>query len=441
MNKSACELLSFIRQSPSPFHAVCRMEQELAAGGYEKLYEEDKWELREGGIYMVSRNGSALIAFALPEHFPSHGERGFLVTASHSDSPTFKIKEHPEIDAEKKYIKLNVEKYGGMLISPWFDRPLSAAGRLLVKNGSRIETRLVDIDRDLLMIPSLAIHMDRSANEGHKYNPQEELLPLFGGPDSAGKFEKLAADAAGVREEDICGMDLFLYNRMEGTVWGASEEFLSAPRLDDLQCAFASMKGLLLSENTRQIRIHCVFDNEEVGSLTRQGASSTFLKDTLTRIFDSMGADREALPRALASSFMISADNAHAVHPNYPGKADPVNRPCINGGIVLKHSANQKYTTDGVTAAVFRSICRKADVPCQDFVNRSDIPGGSTLGNLSIAQAAMRTVDIGLPQLAMHSSYETAGVKDTEYLIQALRTFYSSDIRVDKDQIILNGED
>ena len=223
-----------------------------------------------------------------------------------------------------------------------------------MKNGSRIETRLVDIDRDLLMIPSLAIHMDRSANEGHKYNPQEELLPLFGGPDSAGKFEK-----TGSRRRRRQGRRYLRHGSLplqpDGRHGlGRFRRISVRSRLDDLQCAFASMKGLLLSENTRQIRIHCVFDNEEVGSLTRQGASSTFLKDTLTRIFDSMGADREALPRALASSFMISADNAHAVHPNYPGKADPVNRPCINGGIVLKHSANQKYTTDGVTAAVFR---------------------------------------------------------------------------------------
>ena len=437
MHTSIQELLTFIRQSPSPFHAVHNMELELSAAGYERLYEEDAWHLNAGGKYIVSRNGSSLIAFTLPDVLSLHGERGFLITASHSDSPSFKIKEHPEIEAEKKYIKLNVEKYGGMLMAPWFDRPLSAAGRVLVKNGSRIETRLVNIDRDLLMIPSLAIHMDRSVNEGHKYNPQEELLPLFGGSDAGGKFGALTAEAAGVREEDILGMDLFLYNRMDGTVWGASEEFLSAPRLDDLECAFASMKGLLKSENSRQIRVHCVFDNEEVGSLTRQGASSTFLKDVLTRIFQSMGAGQEAYLRALASSFMISADNAHGVHPNYPAKADPVNRPSVNGGIVLKHSANQKYTTDGVSAAVFRNICRRAGVPCQDFVNRSDIPGGSTLGNLSNAQAALRTVDIGLPQLAMHSSYETAGVRDVCDLIKTLEIFFSSDIRIEKDEIIL----
>lgn len=437
MNTTANELLSFIRQSPSPFHAVRLMEQELAAAGYEKLYEEETWDLQPGRTYMVSRNGSSLIAFALPEHFPSQGERGFLITASHSDSPSFKIKEHPELRSENYYIKLNVEKYGGMLMAPWFDRPLSAAGRILAGNGSRIETRLVNIDRDLLMIPSLAIHMDRSANEGHAYNPQEELLPLFGGPGAEGTFRKLAAEAAGVREEEILGMDLYLYNRMDGSIWGASEEFVSAPRLDDLQCAFASLKGLFHSENSRQIRVHCVFDNEEVGSLTRQGAASTFLKDTLTRIFQCMGAGPEAYHRALASSFMVSADNAQAVHPNYPCKADPSNRPCVNGGIVLKHSANQKYTTDGVSAAVFRSICRKADVPCQNFVNRSDVPGGSTLGNLSSAQAAMRTVDVGLPQLAMHSAYETAGVKDLEYLVKALQVFYSSGVRVEKDEIVL----
>lgn len=432
MNKhTAEELLSFIEESPTSFHAVAGMALVLEEAGFKHLYEEEPWELRPDGKYYVTRNGSSLLAFTIPS-----GEmKSFQIMASHSDSPTFKLKENPEIEAEGHFVKLNVEKYGGMLMAPWFDRPLSLAGRLLVREENRIVSRLVKVDRDLVQIPSLAIHMNRNVNDGYAYNPQNDMLPLFGGEGTKGSLMKILSEQTGVLPGDVLGMDIYLYNRMKGSIWGAKEEFISSARLDDLQCAFASLKGFLASRNRKHVMMHCVLDNEEVGSLTRQGAASTFLKDTLERISDGMELDREGYLRALASSFMLSADNAHSVHPNYQDKSDPGNRPYINGGIVLKFNANQKYTTDGMSSAVFRTICAHAQVPCQVYVNRSDMPGGSTLGNISNGQVSLPMADIGLPQLAMHSPYETAGVKDTEYLIKAARTFYSSDIEIMKDHI------
>lgn len=419
------ELFSFIESSPTAFHAVDTMKQMLEAEGYELLLESSSWKLKEGGKYYVIRNGTSLIAFRVPEKTFC----GFQIMAGHSDSPTFRIKEHPEMEAEGAYIRLNVEKYGGMLCAPWFDRPLSVAGRLIVKTEKGIESKLVSVDRDLVMIPSLAIHMNRKANEEQKYNVQKELLPLYGMADAKGSFMELVAEAAGVQKENILGNDLFLYNRVKGAVWGADEEFISIGRLDDLQCVFGSLKGFLAAEDGAGIPVHCVFDNEEVGSSTRQGAASTFLYDTLVRISESLGLTPAQYRQKLASSFMVSADNAHAVHPNYAEKACPTNRPVLNGGIVIKYSANQKYTTDGVSAAIFRILCERAGVPYQVFLNRSDLQGGATLGNLSANQVAVNCVDIGLPQLAMHSPYETAGADDTGYLIRAAKELFESSMQ------------
>ena len=412
----------FLEGSPSCFHAIENMKNILSEEHFEQLQENRKWHVQPGGRYFVTRNSSSLIAFTVPEH----GFKGMRIIASHGDSPTFKIKENPELETDSHYIRLNVERYGGMLCAPWFDRPLSVAGRVIVKDpdSGTFVSRLVNIDRDLVLIPNLAIHMNREANNGYKYNAQKDMLPLYGDLTAKGTFMKTAAEAAGVSEEDILGHDLFLYNREKASIWGASEEFISCGRLDDLQCAFASLKGFLAGDRQEYMAIHCVLDNEEVGSGTKQGAASTFLYDTLTRIHDCLGFTREGYLIHLADSLMISADNAHAVHPNHTEKADPSNRPYLNRGIVIKFNANQKYCTDGVSAAMFRDICKTADVPVQTFVNRSDMAGGSTLGNISNTQVALNTVDIGLPQLAMHSPYETAGVKDTEYLIRAAREFF-----------------
>ena len=405
------ELIHFIDSSPSCFHAVKFMKDLLLQEHFIQLRENTKWHIQRGGRYFVVRNGSAIIAFTVPQQ----DFTGMRIMASHSDSPSFKIKENPELEAENHYIRLNVEGYGGMLCAPWFDRPLSIAGRVIIKNNEtgNLESRLVDVDRDLVMIPSLAIHLNREANKGYSYNIQKDMLPLYGDISAKGTFLRTIADAAGIKEEDILGHDLFLYNRQKGSVWGASGEYISCPRLDDLQCAFASLKGFLTAPKQSFMTVHCVLDNEETGSATKQGAASTFLYDTLTRAYRSLHMTEEDYLIHLADSFMISADNAHAVHPNYTDKADPSNRPFLNGGIVIKFNAGQKYCTDGISAAMFRDICQKAQVPVQTFTNRSDMAGGSTLGNISNTRVALNTVDIGLPQLAMHSPYETAGINDT----------------------------
>ena len=417
-------LMEFLEKSPTSFHAVEQMAGRLKSEGFEELREELSWELKEGGSYFVTRNMSSLIAFKVPQK--NFG--GFQIMASHSDSPSFKLKENPEMEAEQHYVKLNVEKYGGMLCAPWFDRPLSIAGRLVVKDGDRLVTKLVNVDRDLVMIPNLAIHMNRQVNDGYAYNAQKDMLPLYGGKEASGTLMKVIAEAAGVREEDILGHDLYLYNRMKGVIWGANEEFFSSGRIDDLQCAFSSLEGFLAGGHPDCVSVHAVLDNEEVGSSTKQGADSTFLEDILWRINAGMGGTREDYLRRLAASFMVSGDNAHGVHPNQGDKADPTNRPWVNGGIVIKYNANQKYSTDAVSAAVFKTICQKAGVPYQTFANRSDMVGGSTLGNIANCHVSINTVDIGLPQLAMHSPYETAGVKDTWYLVKAAETFFNTSL-------------
>lgn len=419
---SSKRLLDFIEKSPSCFHAVENIGRMLEEHGFERLYENEKWELARGKSYYVTRNSSSVMAFRIPEEVFT----GFRLICSHTDSPSFKVKENPEMEIDRKYIRLNVEKYGGMLCAPWFDRPLSLAGRLLVRQEDGVRQVLVNIDRDLLMIPNLAIHMNRSANEGVSYHAQVDMCPVFGDETSKDGFSSMLAKEAGVGPEDILGTDLYVYNRQKGTIWGANGEFIGGPRLDDLQCVFATLEGFLAAEEKKvtHVSVFCAFDNEETGSVSRQGAASTFLQDTLMRISEGMGQSAQEYRMTVAGSFMISADNAHALHPAHPETADPVNRPQMNHGIVVKYNANQKYTTDAVSAAVFKRLCEKAEVPYQTFTNRSDMPGGSTLGNISNTQVSMRCVDIGLAQLAMHSPYEMAGIKDTWYLQRAAEVFY-----------------
>lgn len=415
-------MLDFIDESPSCFHVINNLRKRLTEEGFTELNEKDTWKLAPGKFF-VTRNNSSIISFNIPKK----DFYGFNMMASHSDSPSFKIKENPEMEAAGAYVKLNVEKYGGMLCAEWFDRPLTVAGRLIVADKKQgLATRLVYADRDLLMLPALAIHMNREANDGYKYNPQVDMLPLFGDASSKDKFFDIVAEAAGVKKEDILGHDLFLCNRVKPTVWGANGEFIASARLDDQECVYTTFEGFVAAQPKDYCSVHCVFDNEEVGSTTKQGAASTFLKDTLERINYSLGRNLEQYHTAIANSFMISADNAHAVHPNYAEKADPVNRPRMNEGIVIKFNANQKYTTDAVSAARFKALCIAAKVPFQTFTNRSDMAGGSTLGNISTQQVAVSTVDIGLAQLAMHSPYETAGSKDPEYLARVAGYFYQA---------------
>ena len=425
-------LLSFIASSPSAFHTVKTVIDSLTANGYTELTESADWTLVPEGKYFVTRNLSSVIAFRIPAKGKPHG---FMIAVAHSDSPAFKIKEQAESETAGGYTRINVEKYGGMLCSTWLDRPLSAAGRVTLFENGKIVSRLVNLDRDLFLIPTVAIHMNRNANDGASYNPASDMQPIMGSTSVKGSYRRLLAEACGADEESILSSDMFLYPRCPGTVWGAEGEFLSAPRLDDLQCVFGALKGFLASSESKSIPVLCVCDNEEVGSSTKQGADSTFLHDTLLRITEALGGGSSDYRRVLASSFMVSADNAHAVHPNHPEYADPNHRPLINGGIVIKHNANQRYTTDSVSAAVFTAICRQANVPIQHFTNRADMAGGSTLGNISNTQVSLNTVDIGLPQLSMHSCYETAGAKDTDYLIQAMKAFFSSSLHMDADGV------
>ena len=405
------KLIDFLHHSPSSFHAVETVTRRLEAEGYIALPESTSWTVFPGGKYYVTRNQSSVIAFTVPATLA----RGFMICASHSDSPTFKIKANPEGESAGMYVRLNTERYGGMLCSTWLDRPLSVAGRVVAKQDGKIVSRTVCVDRDLLLIPNVAIHMMRGANDNMSYNANVDMFPLMGSTAVKGSFMKIVADEAGVKEEDIIASDLYLYNRTPASVWGADNEFISAPRLDDLQCSFASIPVL------------AILDNEEVGSQTKQGAASTFLYDVLARVCNAL--EMEYIP-SISHSFLVSADNAHAVHPNHPEFADAHHRPKMNGGVVIKHNANQRYTTDAVSQAIFASICEAAGVPVQYFANRSDMAGGSTLGNIATTQVSLNAVDIGLAQLAMHSSYETAGAKDTEYLITALSRFYSSALTI-----------
>lgn len=425
----AQNLLQFIEKCPSMFHSVASIEDELKAKGFIRLKEKDAWKLEAGKNYYTIRNNSSIIAFALPEELDSYH---FQMSAAHSDSPTYKIKSVPELTGPADYLKLNVEAYGGMIDSTWLDRPLSIAGRVLVDCEKGLESKLFYIDQDILTIPNVPIHFNRQVNDGYAFNRQVDLCPLFScGEMSQGSFDQMVADILGVNVEDIKGKDLFLVNRMKGVLWGYEEEFVSSKKLDDLECAYCTLQGFLESDHKHKIDVYCCFDNEEVGSNTKQGAMSTFLQDTLRRINAGLGKSDEEYYQAVAGSFLVSADNGHAVHPNHPEKTDAMNAVLMNKGPIIKESANQKYTTDAFSRAVFTKVCEAAGVPVQCFANRSDIIGGSTLGNLSNTQVSVHAVDIGLAQLAMHSSYETGGAKDPLYLYEALKQYFNTNILID----------
>ena len=415
-------LLDFLDASPSCYHAVDNLARRLEAEGYERLREAEPWTLRTGGKYYVVRGDSSLAAFRVPGGVPA----GFMLAAAHSDSPTYKVREEAEVLSAGNCVRLAVEPYGGMIARSWLDRPLSVAGRLVVRREGGIATQLVNVDRDLLVIPSVAIHLDREVNQGTALKANTDLLPLLGCGTERGRFRSLLAEAAGVPEEDILSTELFLYPRAAAVLLGAEGEFVASPRLDDLQCVFGCLEGFLAAKEGGSVPILCVFNNEEVGSGTRQGADSTFLTDVLERISTALGRDWRLMA---VNSFLVSADNAHAVHPAHPELSDGAERPVLNGGVVLKYNAGQKYTTDAVSGAVFREVCRAADVPVQRYSNRADLPGGSTLGNISSAHLSIPSVDIGLPQLAMHAAYEVAGSRDTALLVRAMAEYFSRSFR------------
>lgn len=419
------QLLGFLDASPSCYHAVDNVAKILQEAGYERLWESEVWKLAENGRYFVIRGDSSVIAFRIP----AREFCGFMIAAGHSDSPTFKIRETAEVSSAGNCLRLSVEPYGGMVMRSWLDRPLSVAGRVMVRESGKIVSKLVNVDRDLLIIPGVAIHMDREVNKGTALKANVDMLPLFSGGKEPGAFRKLIAQAADIQEEDLLAMDLYLYPRTFGTKTGVNEEFVASGRLDDLQCVFGCLQGFLTAKGSKSVPVLAVFNNEEVGSGTRQGADSTFLTDVLRRINSALGRSEEEYLTAVANSFLVSADNAHAVHPAHPEYADPNEAPVLNGGIVIKYHASQHYTTDAVSAAVFQQLCKEAGVPVQRYSNRADLPGGSTLGNISTAHVSVHSVDLGLPQLAMHSAYEVAGAKDTEYLVRAMTAYFSRSFR------------
>ena len=423
------DLLTFLTESPTRFHAVDNLSKELAQAGYTRLSEGKSWDIQPGGKYYVTRNGSALLAFRVPKA----DFTGFMITASHSDAPTFRVKENADLSGPENYIRINTERYGGSLCAPWLDRPLTVAGRVLVQTAEGIETRLVHVDKNLLMIPNVAIHMNRNVNDGMKYDPKCDMVPLMGLGEAKGAFRAVIAQAAGCEEGDILGHDLFLCLREKGVQWGVNDEFISAPHLDDLQCAYACFQGFMAASDSESLPVFALLDNEEVGSLTKQGADGTFLSDLVERICAALGREKAS---AVANSFMVSADNAHAVHPNHPEYTDATHRPRLNGGVVIKHGV--RYATDGVSLAVFTALCKKAGVPVQHFSNRSDLAGGGTLGLIANAHLSMNTVDIGVAQLAMHSPLETCGSEDTDHLIRAMTAFYSASFREENGFLTLN---
>ena len=420
-------LREFIKKSPTQYHATAAICEILAENSFTELRETDEWSVSSGGKYYVTRNGSSVIAFTVPAAAPQR----FMISASHCDSPCFKIKENAVVTVGK-YQKLATERYGGTVNSTWLDRPLSIAGRITVKKPNGIEIRNIDFGRACAVIPNVASHLLKNMNDGVKYNPAVDLLALYSADESHSFYDDLAM-LADVSKDDILSTDIQLYVCEDAVEYN---DLISAPRLDDLQCVYASLEAFKNAvTNNSNINMLCVFDNEEVGSSTKQGADSTFLADTLTRLCGCLDITEQQKCMLAAQSMMLSCDNAHAIHPNQPSLSDANNGPVINGGVVIKYNANQKYTSDAVSSGIFKVICEKAGVPVQTYANRADLPGGSTLGNISNTKFSLNTVDIGIAQLAMHSAFETSGNKDTEYFIKAVSQFYNTEITVNGNNI------
>lgn len=434
MENQVINCLDYIKKSSSVFHAVDNIWKMLEKQDFELLSEGIVWNLEKGKKYAVIRNMSSIIAFTIGKNMD---EIAFNMTASHSDSPLFKLKENCEIK-QGNYLKIAMEGYGGMILNSWLDRPLSIAGRVCVRTESGMEVRHYDANRDLCAICNVPIHMNREINSGFKYNLAVDLVPLLGDEeDPKHSLKNIVASDLNVPVEDILSMELYIYNRTPYTVWGTRNQYFSSPKIDNLECAYTTLQGFMQAQNDKRVNLYACFDNEEVGSQTKQGAASTFLRDVCERIAASLGYDSMELKAGYHHSMMLSADNAHAVHPNHPELFDNNNGVYMNKGVVIKGNANQRYTSDGISSALFASICQKNGIPVQYYFNRSDMPGGSTLGSIAMSGVSLKCVDIGLAQLAMHSSYETAGVKDVDYMIQACKAFYETNLKDHDDSIEL----
>ena len=423
------KFLKFIENAKTPFHAVMGLEEKLIEAGFVKLLESKSWDIALGGKYYVCKNDSSIIAFTVPTDL---SDLSLNIAASHTDSPTFKVKPNHTVETAAKTLGMHLETYGGTIYSSWLDRPLSVAGRVILKEGNKFVTKLVDVKRPLCVIPNVAIHQNRSINDGYKYNPAVDMVALYGSKNGM-KLNEIIAKECGLDLEKVASMELYIYNCERGFLFGADNEFIGAPQIDNLECAYLSLLALLNSSNNKSINVYASFDNEEVGSGSKQGALSMFLADTLKRIANSLSLSEEDLFVALAKSFMVSCDNAHATHPNQPQLCDPLNRVYMNEGIVVKTNANLSYTTDGISYALFTSILKENNIKFQVFANRSDVRGGSTLGHLAQEHVSIDTIDIGLAQLAMHSSNETCGAFDIEIMVNGLKAFYNKHLSKDEE--------
>ena len=417
MNNKLQEMLDFIHESPVCFLAAANVRNRLLGAGYEEV--TDLGTVKAGGKYFLTRNNSAVIAFRVP----AAPVKGFVISAAHSDSPCLKIRDKAELEGGVA-VRLDTERYGGMINACWVDRPLSIAGRVMVRSDKGVSVRLVDLKKDMALIPNVAIHMNRAMNDSVKYDPAKDLVAVFAETANKGSFYSTVAAAAGCKAEDILATDLYLYNNQPGTVWGPEGEFVSSPRLDDLACVFACLEAFLSAEDTDRVPVLCVFDNEEIGSGTKQGAGSDFLPRVLKSISRGIGLNENAHCALLDNSFFLSCDNGHAKHPNHPEMADANEYPVVNGGIVIKHSP--KYATDAVSCAVFAEICRRAGAKVQSYANRPDIAGGGTLGLIADTQTPVYTVDIGMAQWAMHSNFETMGSRDVDNFILGVKAAYET---------------
>ena len=424
------KLFDFLNNSVSPFHGVLECEKILKEAGFTKLQENKTYNLEDRKGYYVVRNDASIIAFIMP----NKEVKSFKIIASHLDSPTFKIKPNGELESSGLKL-LNTEVYGGPIMSSWFDRPLGISGRVFVEEDNKIVRKFVDF-KNICVIPNIAIHLNREVNSGYKYNPQVDLLPVYA---QNKPFNAFLSETLVKSSSEIKGMDLFLYNQDKAQAYGLNNEFFISPRIDNLECAYTSLQSLINNyqiktlSNETSCHVFAAFNHEEVGSSSNHGAASTFLIDTLTRILDNKNVHE-----VLASSIMLSADNAHAVHPAAASKADPTNKVYMNKGIVIKNAANLSYTTDGYSKSIVKAIWDSNNVSYQEFTNNSALRGGSTLGAISLHHVSITSIDIGLAQLAMHSANETAGTLDVENMIKGLTSFYNTNIVINEDDVTFN---
>ncbi len=423
-------LLDLFNNSYNEYFAISNIKKLLDDNGFICLLENEKYEISLGKSYYILRDGSSIIAFKVPEKLD---ELYFKIVASHSDSPVLKIKENPTV-IENGYNKLKIEKYGGMIVSSWLDKPLGIAGRVCYKNGNAITTRLVNFPTNLI-IPNVAIHQNRDINNGFIYNPQIDLLPILGLGNND-LFKELL-DSTRNNEEEILSYDLNLYNKEKAVLGGINNEFIYSPKEDNLVSAYISILSLISSISYDGISLGVVFNNEEVGSSSLNGADSDFLATNLKRISKSLGFSNDELSRALVKSYLVSLDNAHAIHPNHPEMSDNKNNCLINEGVVIKHNSNMLYTSEAISSAIIKLIASKENISLQTFFNRADARGGSTLGNISLTHVSIRSVDLGIPQLAMHSNYEVMGSKDTINAYKLLKAIFNSKIKIEGENVTI----